>query len=201
MKKHTWALLLIGGAILLAGCGAVPLTVDLSPILQKAEAAQGSFSQPLSVPPGTKLDGLDGQTFFIPSEEGLAVSFEVPDLPKTPTSMTFEYAARVDYTLTCVENLEGELTARAFLAGESPPWNTPIEGSEVRIPLQSEGHLNLEGTAWLSPEQLQAVLSGKVVLGLQLSLESPSGVVLDNCTPEIQGTYKIERAVLKIQFF
>ena len=200
MKRKALALLLIGGAVLLAGCGALPVTVDLLPALQSSGSASGSLSQPLNLPPGSELGDLEGKTLWLPDQEGLAVSYEVPALPAEPASLEFDYAVRLDYAVTCVDGLRGQATASLYLSGESPPWDAPLEGAEASVALKPEGSLRLEGHTSLTPEQIDAVLSGKVVLGLRLEFRDLEGTVSESCTPEIEGAYQIERAVLKIRF-
>ena len=201
MKRKALSLLLmIGGAVLLAGCGALPITVDLKPTLEKSGADRGSFTEALNLPPGTNLGSLSEVSFELPDENGLEVRFEVPDLPARPAGLELDYAVRLDYQIACVDGLGGQARASAYLAGESPPWEAPLEGAEASAELAPEGSLRLEGQASLTPEQIDAVLSGKVVLGLKLEFRDLKGTVREGCTPEISGSYQIERALIKIRF-
>jgi hypothetical protein len=204
MKKF-WPFLL--AALFLAACGPLPIPIDLLPALKQGGYDQGTFTKPLTVPPGTPLKD---QTVLFPDGNGFDLRFDVPSLPANPASLVLDYQADFSYRVDCVDSLGGKIQAQAYLAKDSASlWNSPLEGAAVTANLAPEDTLRLSGQARLSQAQLDAVMSGHAVLGLALSTENASGQASSDsaCVQNgqtqvrISGEYRIQRAVVEVRFF
>ncbi len=193
-------LLLIPLALAAAACGPLPVTVDLLPPLQDAGLDRQTFSQSLDIPPNTDLSTIGNRTLNLPSDDGLTVEFPAPNLPARPASLVLDFKAQVYYEFdNCVSDLGGTLRATGYLAPEPPPWDAPLNGLSTEIALEPSGSLVLEGRAALDRDQIDAILSGQVTLGVQIELEGLTGQTGD-CTPEVSGSYEIKRAVIEARF-
>ncbi len=203
--KKLWPFLLI--AFFLAACGPLPVPIDLLPALRDGGYDQGTFTKTLAVPPGTTLED---QTVLFPDGNGFDLRFDVPSLPANPASLVLDYQADFSYRVDCVDNLGGKISAQAYLAGDSAElWNSPLEGAAVSADLDAQGSLRLSGQARLTQAQLDAVMSGHAVLGLELATENTRGQASNEpaCVQDgqtlvrISGEYRIQRAVVEVRFF
>ncbi len=196
MKRFSILFALVLG---LSACGPLPITIDLLPPIQDAGLAEKSYNRPLEIEPGTDLSSLGTIAIELPDENGLDLTFPAPPLPARPTSLIFDFAVRLGYSLTCVEALDGTITLRGYLAPEGPPWNDPIEGLSLSASLKGSDEVLLEGRAGLTPAQIEAILNGQVNLGLRLTIEDLAGRTQD-CTPNLSFFYRIERATIEARF-
>ena len=189
-------LALLFTAALFAGCGALPITIDL----KKSIEPSGTFAYPLS---GAPLASGEAIKLYLPDAEGLTLSFEPPSLPAEPASLVLDYRVRLNYEVTCTNALSGDLTARVYLAKDAASlWQSPVEGAEVSLPLTSSGEVVLEGKAGLTPEQIDALLSGEARAGVEAELRLAEVELSDPaCEPEIRGSYEVDRLLLEIRFF
>lgn len=203
--KKLWPFLLI--AVFLAACGPLPIPIDLLPALKQGGYDHDTFTQTLPVPPGATLED---QTVRFPNENGFDLNFEVPSLPATPASLVLDYRADFSYRVDCVDNLGGKIRAQAYLAGDSAElWNSPLEGAAVSADLDAQGSLRLSGQARLTQAQLDAVMTGHAVLGLELATQNirgqassdPACVQAGQTQVKISGEYHIQRAVVEVRFF
>ncbi len=202
--KKLWPFLL--SALFLAACGPLPITIDLLPTLKQNGYDQKSFSRPVAVPPGTPLNDQD---LKLPDANGFAFDFEVPSLPARPASLVLDYRARLDYGIECLNDLGGTAIAQVYLAGDPQNlWQSPLEGADASAAVKQQGTLTLEGSARLSQAQLQAVLDGHLVLGVELKTQGLTGQPSSDpaCQQNGQtlvkftGRYQIERAVVEVRF-
>ena len=199
-KAYLKLLPLLALVFLLAGCGTLPIKIDLLPTLKNYGYDQGSFSKTFEAQSGATLT--EDLEFRLPDDTGYSFTFEVPELPATPASMALNYKINIGYQIECIEGLTGEIAAQVYLSGEpSKLWDSPLEGATTRIAIQDRGDLNLEGKTFLTQEQLEAVLNGSLVLGIELKTENLSGKVRDGCSQvEISGQYSIKQAIIEIRF-
>lgn len=199
-------LLLAALALAAAGCGPLPVTIDLLPVLEEKGYDQQPFSEAVRTAPGTALSDL---LLRIPDENGYALTFPLPDLPASPTSLVLDYRADLEYQIGCIDNLGGEIEAQVFLAGPSSDlWTQPLEGARVQAEIRYHDTLTLKGRASLTQDQLDAVLQGSLVLGVEFRTSGLSGqasndpACLRNGEVEVtvSGNYQIERAVIEARF-
>ena len=205
MMKRFWPLLL--SAFFLAACGPLPITIDLMPSLQQNGYDRGSATQTVAVPPGAQLSDQD---LKVPDANGYRFTFEVPNLPASPASLVFDYQATLDYQLACIDNLGGTLNAQVYLAGDAAQlWQSPLDGAQVSAPVKSQDTLTLKGSARLSQAQLDAVLNGSLVLGVELKTQGLTGqasidpACQQNGQTQVKfsGQYQIQKAVVEVRFF
>ena len=182
----------------------MPIRIDLLPELKKYNYNEGTFTQSIDAQPGMEFNK-DVEDFKLPDEDGYTVSFQVPNLPANPKSMTLDYKVGVGYQIKCAEDLGGNITAQVYLAGDSHElWSSPLNGAttSATIDAKGTGTLDLEGSAKLTDKQLNAVLNGSLVLGLRLKTQGLTGKVSENCNQvQITGKYTIDKAMIEIRFF
>ena len=196
-------------ALVMAACGPLPVTIDLLPTLKQNGYDHGSFSKTVAVPPGTELTD---QNLKIPDENGYAFTFQVPDLPATPSSLVLNYEVELGYQVACIDNLGGQIQAQIYLAGPSADlWANPLQDAGVLTTIRNQDTLTLKGQAQLSQDrqdQIDAVLNGSLVLGIELKTEGLSGqastdaACIQNGETQVTifGEYQIKQAVIEARF-
>ncbi len=202
--KHLFLLSLL--ALVMAACGPLPVTIDLLPTLKQNGYDHGSFSETVAVAPGTELTDQD---LKLPDENGYAFTFQVPNLPATPSSLVLNYEVELGYQVACIDNLAGQIQAQIYLAGPSADlWANPLKGASVLATIRNQDTLTLKGQAGLSQDQIDAVLNGSLVLGIELKTEGLSGQASTDaaCIQDgetqvtISGEYQIKQAVIEARF-
>ena len=202
--KHLFLLSLL--ALVMAACGPLPVTIDLLPTLKQNGYDHGSFSETVAVAPGTELTDQD---LKLPDENGYAFTFQVPDLPATPSSLVLNYEVELGYQVACIDNLDGQIQAQIYLAGPSADlWASPLQDAGVLTTIRNQDTLTLKGQAQLNQDQIDAVLNGSLVLGIELKTEGLSGQASTDaaCIQDgetqvtISGEYQIKQAVIEARF-
>ena len=191
-------------ALVVAACGPLPVTVDLTEPLRKAGLDQKQFNLSLNVPENTDLgeryQNDEPVEIYLPGNEGYTVRFTPPNLPATPVNLVLDFRARVDYAFDdCIQNLGGTIEAAGYLSPDAPPWDNPLLGLSATVELKPEGYFVLEKRISLSKAQREAILKGNATVGVRVVLRQLKGQT-GSCKPQVSGTYTIERAVIEARF-
>ncbi len=166
----------MGAVLLLAACGVAPLAIDLLPLL--GDDASGSRS--------VVADG--DIEFRLPGDEGQALSgYET--LGVRPAAVDLVYRLE----LSRDGNLAGEAFITFYLAAPGANlWSDDNRlGEAQRLDLQREIQ-EIAGTLSLSRSQIEALVSGEIVIGAMIS---------GNASGSASIGYSFKQLTLKVAFF
>ncbi len=146
-------LLALVGLLTLAACSMAPITIDVLPML--GDDAGGR----------QQLAGGGPAEMLLPGPEGRRVSgYEVPQAH--PATVVLDYA--VDLQID--SRMEGELTVAFYLAAsESDLWKSESRLGEPKPVDLSEASQTVSGALELNDRQVDALMSGSMVIGAKLS--------------------------------
>ena len=210
MRRIKALLVILLGLGLLTACGGIPIEFDLLKFIPD-QYKRGSFGTEILKDLDEGEEAKEEEVVVqLPEEDededgepdGITIEFTPPEnLPKLPVGVSFDFAVRVDYRITCVENPSGTIAVALYLADSPPPFREEWLLSSASAELEgAEGSFTAAIKGNLSKEQLEAVRQGKVVLGMEARLVL-SGKKGEGCTSEIQGEYEIERAKVRFTLF
>lgn len=171
-------LLFLGLALTLASCSLAPITIDLLPTLQENEADSGSY----------RVQSAGDLDLKLPDASGYAVSgYEVPAV--RPNQVKLDYALRIEQD----GGLSGDAELRFYLAPAGADlWSAAEQlGVPVAVDLDQTS-TTLSGSLELSPEQIDALMSGSLTVGARISGTASGAATV---------SYRFERLVLKVAFF
>jgi hypothetical protein len=179
MNGYLRPLLLVGVASLLGACSALPITIDLLPYL--GDQKSGSYTQ--TVEPGQVI-----LSNTVLPEGGWNADFSDRNIPVSFKTIRLTYAARISSSGVA---LSGSVSAQVYLApmSEADPLQERYKLGDPQTFDLSAGSFKLEGSADLSPEQVNAVNGKKVKVLVVLNGTASS---------ESGGTLKLDYEVQKL---
>jgi len=173
MKRIILALV---GLLTLAACSVAPITIDVLPML--GDDASGS----------RQITNAGPVEMLLPSAEGLQVSgYDIP--PARPATVALDYALN----LWRDGQMEGNVTVTFYLAAnESDLWQAESQlGDPLTVNL-AETAQTFSGTLELNSAQIDALMSGNMVIGAKLS---------GTATGQATISYEFTKLLLKVTFF
>ena len=169
-------LLALVGLLTLAACSMAPITIDVLPML--GDDASGS----------QQIASAGPVEMMLPSPEGEQVSgYQVP--PMRPATVALDYALdlQVDGEMT------GSVTVTFYLAASKDDlWKSESQIGEPKSVNLSEAAQTLSGTLELNGAQIDALMSGNMVIGAKLT---------GTATGQATISYEFTKLLLKVAFF
>ena len=173
MKRLT---LIFAGLLALAACSALPITIDLLPLLGDEVSGEQSISA---------AGDLD---LRLPADEGVAISgYEAIEYKPATVSL--------DYGLNLAQDggLEGEAEVAFYLAAPGDYlWDDDnLLGDPQRIEMDDTSQV-VEGVLSLNQNQIDALVGGEIVVGARIT---------GNVTGSARVSYEFTKLTLEITFF
>ncbi|HGY08825.1 MAG TPA: hypothetical protein ENK37_02065 [Oceanithermus profundus] len=168
-------LLALVGLLALAACSMAPITIDVLPML--GDDASGSRQIASAGPVEMLLPGPDGRQVS---------GYEVP--PIRPATVALDYALDLQRD----GQMEGDVTVTFYLAAsESDLWKAESQLGEPLAVSLAETAQTLSGTLELNGAQIDALMSGNMVIGAKLT---------GTATGQATISYEFTKLLLKVTF-
>ena len=175
-------------ALILAGCSALPLPMNIDLREQLGESVRGTFSEPITA---GQVDDIDLRH---PPGGGECLSFEEIEIPVTVQRVRLEYRVALAYD---GPPLTGRFSARLHLSDElGDLWE---DANRVGPPIELElagGEETLAGTLVLNRDQVRGVNERSLCWGASITGEDVSATGSGDATFH----YDVERLMLRIRF-